>query len=52
VLEHFKDQKGQFPCSSIQREEEIRSVLDLFRGSFVREKVMEEAEIFSATYLN
>jgi len=54
VLEHFKDQKGRFACSSIQTEGEIRSLLNLFRASLVafpNEKVMEEAEIFSTTYL-
>jgi len=54
VLEHFKDQKGQFACSAIQTEGEIRSVLNLFRASLISfpgEKVMEEAEIFSAMYL-
>nr|ACN40326.1 unknown [Picea sitchensis] len=54
VLEHFKDVKGQFVSSSIQTEGEIRSVLNLFRASLVAfpsEDVMEEAEIFSTTYL-
>uniref|UniRef100_I3QDU0 2-methyl-3-buten-2-ol synthase n=2 Tax=Pinus subgen. Pinus TaxID=139271 RepID=I3QDU0_9CONI len=54
VLEHFKEQKGQFACSAIQTEGDIRSVLNLFRASqiaFPGEKVMEEAEIFSTIYL-
>jgi len=54
VLEHFKEEKGQFARSAIQTEEEIRSVLNLFRASLIAfpgEKVMEEAEIFSAIYL-
>ena len=57
VLEHFKDQKGHFAfcsSSSIQTGGEIRSVLNLFRASliaFPNEKVMDEAQIFSTTYL-
>jgi hypothetical protein len=54
VLEHFKGHIGQFASSSIQTGGEIRSVLNLLRTSLVAfpsEKVMEEAEIFSATYL-
>nr|AFJ73570.1 2-methyl-3-buten-2-ol synthase [Pinus pseudostrobus var. estevezii] len=54
VLQHFKEQKGQFACSAIQTEGEIRSVLNLFRASqiaFPGEKVMEEAEVFSTIYL-
>nr|Q9M7D0.1 RecName: Full=Terpinolene synthase, chloroplastic; AltName: Full=Aggteo; Flags: Precursor [Abies grandis]AAF61454.1 terpinolene synthase [Abies grandis] len=56
VLEHFKEEKekGQFVCSAIQTEEEIKSVLNLFRASLIAfpgEKVMEEAEIFSKIYL-
>jgi hypothetical protein len=54
VLESFKDQKGQFTCSTIQTEEEIRGVLNLFRASLIAfpgEIVMEEAEIFSTMYL-
>ena len=54
VLEQFKDKKGQFACSTNKREEEIRTVLNLFRASLIAfpgEKVMEEAEIFSAIYL-
>lgn len=53
VLEHFKNQKGQFVCSSNHTENEIRSVLNLFRASLIAfpwEKVMEEAEIFSTAY--
>jgi len=54
VLEHFKDQNGRFASSSIQTEGEMRSVFNLLRASLVAfpsEKVMEEAEIFSTTYL-
>jgi len=54
VLNLFKDQNGQFACSPSQTEEEIRSVLNLYRASLIAfpgEKVMEEAEIFSAKYL-
>nr|AAX07267.1 (-)-alpha-pinene/(-)-camphene synthase [Pseudotsuga menziesii] len=57
VLEHFKDQKGHFAScssSSIETGGEIRSVLNLFRASliaFPNEKVMDEAQIFSTTYL-
>lgn len=54
VLEQFKDQKGQFACSSIETEGEIRSVLNLFRASliaFPNEKVMDDAKIFCTTYL-
>jgi hypothetical protein len=54
VLEQFKDQNGQFACSAIQTEGEIKKVLNLFRASLIAfpgEKVMEEAEIFSTIYL-
>nr|AAX07264.1 terpinolene synthase [Pseudotsuga menziesii] len=56
VLEQFKDQKGQFASawSANHTERQIRSVLNLFRASLIAfpgEKVMEEAQIFSATYL-
>ena len=54
MLEQFKDQNGQFACSAIQTEGEIKSVLNLFRASLIAfpgEKVMEEAEIFSTIYL-
>nr|F2XFA6.1 RecName: Full=(R)-linalool synthase 1, chloroplastic; AltName: Full=Terpene synthase TPS-Lin 1; Short=PsTPS-Lin-1; Flags: Precursor [Picea sitchensis]ADZ45501.1 (-)-linalool synthase [Picea sitchensis] len=54
VLEQFKDQNGQFACSAIQTEGEIKSVLNLFRASLIAfpgEKVMEDAEIFSTIYL-
>nr|AAK83565.1 (-)-4S-limonene synthase [Abies grandis] len=55
VLEYFKDQKGHFACPAILTEGQItRSVLNLYRASLVAfpgEKVMEEAEIFSASYL-
>lgn len=55
VFEQFKDQKGQFArFTSNHTERKIRSVLNLFRASligFPGEKVMEEAEVFSATYL-
>nr|R9QMR4.1 RecName: Full=(-)-beta-phellandrene synthase 1, chloroplastic; AltName: Full=Terpene synthase (-)betaphell1; Short=PcTPS-(-)betaphell1; Flags: Precursor [Pinus contorta]AFU73853.1 (-)-beta-phellandrene synthase [Pinus contorta] len=54
VLENFKDHNGQFTCSGIQTEGEIRGVLNLFRASLIAfpgEKVMEEAEIFSTMYL-
>jgi hypothetical protein len=54
VLEHFKDPKGQFSCSAIQTEGEMRGVLNLFRASLIAfpgEIVMEEAEIFSTMYL-
>nr|UMW72393.1 putative 2-methyl-3-buten-2-ol synthase [Pinus nigra subsp. laricio]UMW72400.1 putative 2-methyl-3-buten-2-ol synthase [Pinus nigra subsp. laricio] len=54
VLERFKEQNGQFACSAIQTEGEVRSVLNLFRASqiaFPGEKVMEEAEIFSTLCL-
>jgi len=51
----FKDQNGQFACSAnTQTEGEMRGVLNLFRASLVAfpgEKVMEDAEIFSTTYL-
>nr|ABA86247.1 (-)-linalool-like synthase [Picea sitchensis] len=54
VFEQFKEQKGQFACSAIQTEGEIKKVLNLFRASLIAfpgEKVMEEAEIFSTIYL-
>ncbi|XP_057860193.2 longifolene synthase-like, partial [Cryptomeria japonica] len=63
VLENFKDKSGQFFFSEgnndnneniIVEEHGMRSILNLFRASsvaFPREKVMEEAEIFSTTYL-
>eukprot|EP00253_Pinus_taeda_P036041 PITA_36041 len=54
VLERFKEQNGQFACSAILTDGEIRSVLNLFRASLIAfpgEKVMEEAEFFSTKYL-
>lgn len=54
VLEHFKDEKGQFASSSIQTEGEMRSILNLFRASLValpNEKILEDAEIFCTIYL-
>jgi hypothetical protein len=54
VLGHFRNQKGCFSFFAMQREEEIRGILNLFRASlisFPRKIVMEEAEIFSTMYL-
>ncbi|XP_059065193.1 1,8-cineole synthase, chloroplastic-like [Cryptomeria japonica] len=63
VLEDFKDKSGQFFFSEgnndnnqnvIVDEHGMGSILNLFRASmvaFLREKVMEEAKIFSSTYL-
>jgi hypothetical protein len=54
VFEHFKDQMGRIACSANQTERQISSILNLFRASLIAfpgEKVMEEAEIFSAAYL-
>lgn len=54
VLKVFQGQNGQFVCSPSHTEEEIRSVLNLYRASLIAfpgEKVMGEAEIFSSTYL-
>nr|ABV44453.1 1(10),5-germacradien-4-ol synthase [Pinus sylvestris] len=59
VLENFKDESGQFFCSSSTGEEgnadkEVRSMLSLFRASnisFPGEKVMEEAKTFTTQYL-
>nr|ADU85930.1 (+)-sabinene synthase [Picea sitchensis] len=54
VFEHFKDQMGRIACSANHTERQISSILNLFRASLIAfpgEKVMEEAEIFSATYL-
>ena len=53
-MEQFEDDKGQFVCSAIKTEAEIRTVLNLFRASlisFPEDKIMDEAEIFSAIYL-
>ena len=53
----LKDQNGEFACSANiegEGEGEVRAVLNLFRASLVAfpgEKVMEEAQIFSTTYL-
>ena len=57
----LKDQNGQFSCSANIKTEgegegegEVRAVLNLFHASLVAfpgEKVMEEAQIFSTTYL-
>lgn len=59
VLKGFQDKDGQFvldsSSGSIPREQEIRSVLNLFRAShiaFPGEKVMDEAKAFSTAYLN
>ena len=54
VLKVFQTQKGEFACSAIQIEEEIKSILNLLRASLIAfpgEKVMEEAQIFATTYL-
>ena len=54
MFEHFKDKKGQFACSDIQTEGEIRSILNLFRASLIAfpgERAMEDAEFFSTIYL-
>lgn len=54
VLEHFKDEMGQFASSSIQTEGKMRSILNLFRASLVafpNEKILEDAEIFCTIYL-
>ncbi|GLJ51666.1 hypothetical protein SUGI_1097950 [Cryptomeria japonica] len=63
VLENFKDKSGQFFFSEgnndnnqniIVEEYGMRSILNLFRASsvaFPREKVMEEAKMFSSAYL-
>ncbi|GLJ05738.1 hypothetical protein SUGI_0024250 [Cryptomeria japonica] len=55
MLEQFKDKEGQFLGCTSQSEEEIKSVLNLFRGSliaFPEEKIMDEAKAFSTMYLN
>nr|Q84KL6.1 RecName: Full=(-)-alpha-pinene synthase, chloroplastic; AltName: Full=(+)-(3S:5S)-alpha-pinene synthase; AltName: Full=Synthase I; Flags: Precursor [Pinus taeda]AAO61225.1 (-)-alpha-pinene synthase [Pinus taeda]AIF29190.1 (-)-alpha-pinene synthase [Expression vector pPPG2]AIF29192.1 (-)-alpha-pinene synthase [Expression vector pPPG1] len=54
VLNHFKNQSGQFACTLKQTEDQIRTVLNLYRASLIAfpgEKVMDEAESFSAKYL-
>nr|Q9M7D1.1 RecName: Full=Beta-phellandrene synthase, chloroplastic; AltName: Full=(-)-(4S)-beta-phellandrene synthase; AltName: Full=Agg-Bphe; Flags: Precursor [Abies grandis]AAF61453.1 beta-phellandrene synthase [Abies grandis] len=54
VLKVFQDQNGQFAFSPSTKERDIRTVLNLYRASFIAfpgEKVMEEAEIFSSRYL-
>eukprot|EP00253_Pinus_taeda_P013031 PITA_13031 len=58
VLENFKDENGQFFCSSSGEEgnadKEVRSMLSLFRASnisFPGEKVMEETKAFTTQYL-
>nr|R9QMR3.1 RecName: Full=(-)-alpha pinene synthase 1, chloroplastic; AltName: Full=(-)-beta pinene synthase 1, chloroplastic; AltName: Full=Terpene synthase (-)alphapin1; Short=PcTPS-(-)alphapin1; Flags: Precursor [Pinus contorta]AFU73855.1 (-)-alpha pinene synthase [Pinus contorta] len=54
VLNHFKNQSGQFACTLKQTEDQIRTVLNLYRASLIAfpgEKVMDEAETFSAKYL-
>ncbi|GLJ31921.1 hypothetical protein SUGI_0642510 [Cryptomeria japonica] len=54
VLENFKEKDGRFLSSYTQSHEEIRSILNLFRASliaFPEEKVMDEAKLFTTTYL-
>lgn len=54
VLEKFKDKDGHFLCCTIQLEEEIKSILNLYRASlisFPNEKIMDEAKAFSTMYL-
>nr|UNY86181.1 alpha-pinene synthase [Pinus armandii] len=54
VLNHFKDQSGKFASAWNQTEDGIRAVLNLYRASLISfpgEKVMDEAETFSAKYL-
>nr|ABY65904.1 alpha-pinene synthase [Pinus tabuliformis] len=54
VLNHFKNQGGQFACTLKRTEDQIRTVLNLYRASLIAfpgEKVMDEAETFSVKYL-
>nr|WBO26428.1 beta-pinene synthase [Taiwania cryptomerioides] len=54
VLESFKGKDGQLLNSSTQSQEEIKSIMNLFRASliaFPKEKVMDEAKSFSTLYL-
>jgi hypothetical protein len=54
VLENFKNENGQFFCSSTVEEKEVRCMLTLFRASemsFPGEKVMDEAKAFTTEYL-
>ncbi|GLJ05737.1 hypothetical protein SUGI_0024240 [Cryptomeria japonica] len=55
VLEQFKEKDGQFIRSTSQTEEEIKSIVNLFRASlisFPEETIMDEAKAFSTMYLN
>nr|R9QMW5.1 RecName: Full=(-)-beta-pinene synthase 2, chloroplastic; AltName: Full=(-)-alpha-pinene synthase (-)betapin2, chloroplastic; AltName: Full=Terpene synthase (-)betapin2; Short=PbTPS-(-)betapin2; Flags: Precursor [Pinus banksiana]AFU73844.1 (-)-beta-pinene synthase [Pinus banksiana] len=54
VFKHFRNQIGQFVSCHSETEEDIRSIVNLYRASLIAfpgEKVMEEAEIFSEKYL-
>eukprot|EP01018_Ginkgo_biloba_P029635 Gb_38697 [translate_table: standard] len=54
VLENFKDENRGFFCSIGQSLRDVRSMLNLYRASYVafpEEKVMEDARIFPTEYL-
>jgi hypothetical protein len=54
VFKVFQDRKGEFACSAIPTEGDIKGVLNLLRASYIAfpgEKVMEKAQTFAATYL-
>ncbi|XP_059072447.1 alpha pinene synthase, chloroplastic isoform X1 [Cryptomeria japonica] len=54
VLENFKEKDGNFLNSYSQSNEEINTILNLYRVSliaFPEEKIMEEAKVFATKYL-
>ncbi|GLJ05789.1 hypothetical protein SUGI_0025360 [Cryptomeria japonica] len=55
VLEKFKEKDGQFLCCITHSEEEIKSILNLFRASliaFPNETIMDDVKSFAIMYLN
>lgn len=55
MLGPFRTENGQFFCSTAQSEEEkIKGILNLYRASYIAftgEKILDEAQEFSKTYL-
>nr|AIO10962.1 terpene synthase [Taiwania cryptomerioides] len=55
MLGPFKTANGQFFSTAQSEEEKIKSILNLYRASYIAfpgEKILDEAKEFSTTYLN
>lgn len=54
MLETFKEKDGHFLSSYSQENEDINTILNLYRASLIAfpgEKIMEEAKVFATKYL-